>query len=151
MLSLLRQHPFQFPHNHHPDLYDLTTCHSHCTFTAFLKFSCFLMVFKVDSGIPTALTLSTVHSLCSYLIIMYHLSSRIIDFLCFLPLVVLLLLLFMVGCCHFQVYGLHRIQKTTCYMTCYAVYNCRDTWDDWPHPSNCACICCSMSGDHACT
>jgi hypothetical protein len=78
---------FQFPHNRHPNLCDLTSRHIRFTFKAFS--ACFFMALEVDSGIPVALAMSTMHLLHSYLLIRSYFSSRVIDFLSFLPLVAL--------------------------------------------------------------
>lgn len=90
---------------------------------------CFLMVLKVSSEIFMALTMSAVCLLCSYLIITYIFSSRVIDFLYLLPLAPpLSLLACLLSVTDFMSWITQNSgDNIKCHLSCFTVCNCKET------------------------
>lgn len=98
-----------------PNLWILTSHHSHCTSTAFLTFylsASFLMDLQVDSSGPMALTISTTCSLHSYLQTTSNCSSRVTVFVCFLsPIPLLATASMSTHNCHFEVMDCTKLRR----------------------------------------
>jgi hypothetical protein len=90
---------------------------------------CFLMVLKVSSEIFMALTMTAVCLLCSYLIVTYNFSSRVIDFLYLLPPAApLLLLACLLSVTDFMSWITQNSgDNIKCHLKCVTVCNCRET------------------------